>query len=492
MDFHIALILYIYILLALSTSSPTNSPTISPTEAPYMQFTPTQSPIFTATTLYIRQNGCDYGVCSHPNTTYTNNQCANLTSLAPVNNTPTPVYQPTCNTMDYAYKCLLGSETDGYPDQDICSKFNYAGSGAINLGDGLFNISTRINIDDGDITLIGNSMEITTLNYIGSDTPSGWLGCRWHKCYIRIIDLSVGSDISLGINTNTWKQFVMTEGGTMEVDNVLFDGSNIAVNSGTSFWDISGSRSRLIVRNSVFRNNDVHYKLDGVNVIFINCVFESNILTTNDVLSPMFESLNVANISFDGCIFSDNVIDGRSLIGMYSGSSLVMNNCTFINNTATWNGDINNNIIHIESSIRSMEIVIANTIFEGSQNFYSIIGVSTGSTTTIDMYIDNNIFRGGINNRYDIRSGTECNLVISNSQFVHGHLSSYSLYLQNARDVLVENTIWSNYIAQSVVHKTQNGDSTVSFNNIIMSNIDGRGFYITEGLFIHMDNVMFY
>eukprot|EP01084_Bolivina_argentea_P245064 410406_1 len=60
------------------TPSPTQSPTIAPSEAPSMFNTPTREPTFTPNILYVRQNGCDYGICNDDNTDYTNNNQCNI------------------------------------------------------------------------------------------------------------------------------------------------------------------------------------------------------------------------------------------------------------------------------------------------------------------------------------------------------------------------------------------------------------------------------
>eukprot|EP01084_Bolivina_argentea_P224158 379117_1 len=58
------------------TIEPTTAPTTSPTEAPLHIYTPTQAPILSNNTLYVRKHGCDFGICSSDSMDY--NEICNL------------------------------------------------------------------------------------------------------------------------------------------------------------------------------------------------------------------------------------------------------------------------------------------------------------------------------------------------------------------------------------------------------------------------------
>eukprot|EP01083_Nonionella_stella_P181333 649234_1 len=455
------------------SSAPSQSPSSSPSQPPSLapSLAPSLSPSPAPTT---RPTDLPTEPTEYPTDAPTESPTRAPSRHPTAHPIDTPVYMPTCQTLDYAYSCLQGTETGASPDPDSCAhkNTNYTGTGTIDLGDGVFELSTRVNLDDADLTFSGSSMTGTTLNYKGSATPSGWFGCRWHKCHIVLRDLALASDVvTSGAN---WQQFIMRKGGTLETENVLFDGGNVQTESNTWFWDFQGTQTVLIIRGSVFRHHDVKYKFDGVRVFFIDCIFEDNEWSDAQHTEAMFYAINGAQLTFENCIIRNNINNGRPMIAIYSGSSLFIANSTFANNTAKSTDDM----LFIQSSVSSTQINITSTVFESNTAYGHLIVASSSSTAPIEINIEHCTFKKG-DNHYDFRGDAMVNLRIYNTRFVHG-AADYSLYLVDTKSIWIENTVWDTYTAQRIIDKRENGDTSIRLDNITMSSIRGVGVYITH------------
>eukprot|EP01084_Bolivina_argentea_P069716 126797_1 len=183
-------------------------------------------------TLYVRTTGCDVGVCDAENNEYSSESCVSLSNETTIPSNGVIGDKSTCLTLNYAYQCLLGSYDFG-----ACKNKGYNGSGIIDIGAGVYNFSFEIDSYDARITLKGKGMKFTTLNYNGNGINGALFGCRTTDCYLKISNLHLSSNT---INKQ-WKQLSVLTGGTLELSNVLFDGSyDIQPNNGVSFWTFSG------------------------------------------------------------------------------------------------------------------------------------------------------------------------------------------------------------------------------------------------------------
>ena len=129
-------------------------PTLDPTSYP------TAAPTHTDTVVYVRWDGCDNGKCNSSNTTFEDAECNGTYS----DSTPSP----TCESIDYGWSCFLGIEDD-------CS--DYDGNGEFNLGAGTWDFPYSLDVEDGDVAIVGQGPSNTTLTYSGSNNE--WIKCRF-------------------------------------------------------------------------------------------------------------------------------------------------------------------------------------------------------------------------------------------------------------------------------------------------------------------------
>eukprot|EP01083_Nonionella_stella_P318727 1166475_1 len=353
-----------------STLSPSNAPTAAPTEAPTPSV-PTTAPTFTQKYIFVDKNGCDYGICNTSNTDYSDlcvNNVADLGASAAhccpsASPSALPVTaQPTCNTIEYGWKCFLG--IGGYPDTNHCQEHGYDANGVFNIGAGTWNFEYQINFDDNNVIIRGS--DATVLNYIGEE--SVWVTCAWPKCWIGLQNLTLSSSR----NSLADVQFELTNGGTLSVKNVVFDGTNYAQNgNGAAFWQFIGDQVTVVFDSCQFYNHDVMYSfLDGVNAEFIDCMFLNNKLTTDNGLTATDAMFHVdnANLMFDGCAFVDNRMNERALLYATNTANITIIRTSFINNTA-----VNANLFQFVSY--DGDLIIRQSLFRGNQGYQTMISV---------------------------------------------------------------------------------------------------------------------
>eukprot|EP01083_Nonionella_stella_P251280 867136_1 len=354
--------------------SPSAAPTSAPSEAPTPS-TPTTAPTFTDKSVYVSKTGCDYGICNYSNSDYTNlcvnnvptlgesaSYCCHDPSASP---SVSPVTaQPTCSSIEYGWNCFLG--IGGYPENSVCQDQGYDANGVFNLGAGTWDFPYQIDFDDNNVIIRGSDALSTVLNYIGDE--SVWVTCAWKKCWIGLQDLTLSSSRNSMIDV----QFQLTNGGTLSVKNVVFDGTNYAQNgNGAAFWQFIGSQVTVVFDSCQFYNHDVMYSfLDGVNAEFIDCMFLNNKLTTDNGLTATDAMFHVdnANLMFDGCAFVDNRMNERALLYATNTANITIIRTSFINNTA-----VNANLFQFVSY--DGDLIIRQSLFRGNQGYQTMISV---------------------------------------------------------------------------------------------------------------------
>eukprot|EP01084_Bolivina_argentea_P026156 48588_1 len=456
------------------------------------------------TTLYVSSSGCDVGICSVNNNTYSK-QCS-LGSVVldwllfdiccegkRLRNNTYQNYVPlsTCLSMDYAYKCLLGNDNVGVPHPAICKNANYKGTGIVDMGDGVFNLSFPINTNNTQITIRGTGSSSATLNYVGNVSTESWFGCKGSYCYLKMVGLTLAS-INSSILSHS-QQLSTINGGTLEFDDILFDGNNYARSSALLFWEFRGN-STLIFQNCIFRNNNATYLFDGVTVTFSNCSFQNNTIILNDNRRsnhyenniPMFLMENSAYLIFEDCLFENNEIKDRTLFTITSGT-LIIRNTKFIGNHDTCpSSDCSTSMIFINNINTQSYITlnITSSLFEGNighQAFIyarypeSIIRINVDNTT----FLNNNMIydyyiKAHWSNKYNIF------LKISNSEFLNNSCDD-GLMLLGVTSLSITNTIWSNYLCEVVIYVNGWGyDEYIMIDNIKLKNIIGSAVYIDD------------
>eukprot|EP01084_Bolivina_argentea_P234044 394055_1 len=464
-------------------------------------------------TLYIRSYGCDIGICSVNDIDYAESCAPTNTS----NDYQGTIPLSTCASMGYAYKCLLG-DYNGAPYASICHDANYSGFGVIDIGEGTFNLSFPIHLNNTQITIRGKGPLLTTLDYISNNTQGPWYGCTGTNSYLKIANLSIASTTLT--DTSESSQLLALNEATLEFDNVLFDGHNYAqpADVNIKFWKFT-SNSTAIFRNCVFRNNDVQYLFDGAVATFINCIFENNIIrrhgSYNDRFFGMFYVQNAATILFQNCMFNANEIIQRTMFSVVSGM-LLISDTKFVNNYDSFTDHMTAmSIIWLDAN-SPIKLNITNSVFDNNSNHNAFVRVFTPTSTT-HINIDNTVF---VNNN-DISRELEIYgrpdglsfLKISNSQFENNSCQT-GLYIDDA-SLLVTNTSWNGY--QLVCHAldwcpwsglieystSENLQLSVILDHIQLLNINGPAisikkeafnsesflFAISNSYFFNIDNV---
>ena len=153
---------------------------------------------------------------------------------------------------------------------------------------------------------------------------------RSSNCWLKLQDLTIASTS----NSTADVQFQMVNGGTLLIDNVVFDGSNYQTNTeGTPFWSFSNGGT-VIVTDSYFTNNDAAYYIsNGTSVTFTNCTFEGNTLTTTQSSLSAQHGLfyiDGAEVVFEDCSFTNNNQSGRRLISLWNAATVTISNTDFV------------------------------------------------------------------------------------------------------------------------------------------------------------------
>eukprot|EP01084_Bolivina_argentea_P082500 149380_1 len=281
---------------------------------------------------------------------------------------------------------------------------------------------------------------------------------------------------------------------TYTFENTLITESNINQSLHISSWIINGNAS-IIFNNVTFTNNAATYSFDGINVSFTNCRFENNIVSdiSSNSTNAMFIATNSANMTFTNCLFQGNTMfNGSLLILSDTSSRLLLQGCEFFNN----NGSLSSDIIQI-SGIQDMQstniVEISDTIFEGNNNFHSLISVQKSIDDHVNNIVDiirvemyNNL------NNYDIYCDGHVDLTISGSSFQNNSKQTSSIYVADAQDCLIRDSNWTGTQTLNVIHINSNQDCIVTLDDIVMKNIIGRGVFINASYaFINVKNSYF-
>lgn len=441
--------------------------------------------------LYVTSTGCDYGLCSTPNTNYSSycslpmqdielfDTCCqyyeqNTTILISQNTTPTPILS-TCNTIDYTLRCLLGTTHPSFnTSHQLGSSQNaYHGQGIIEIGSGSFDINSTIGlIDDNHISLYGQSITNTTLTYYVHDNNISIFNCSHSGCHFQISNVKLSFNF---ISTSVDKYFEMS-GATVIFDNVVFEGIIEMIH----FVGFNKCPSPSIIHfnNCTFFDNDATFLFDNVNATFTNCIFLDNPLTDiNRIALLVIEGY--ANVSFIDCTFRNDQTIGieRSLIHATSGI-LYVQNTDFIDLARIGEklGPFHGPLIGAYST-SGTTIKVMDSIFKNITGFFALIYSSSDAknSTIKDIIILSRMTVNGSSNSFDFFSLSNTqNFSLLESRFINGILlGESSLYITTAYSY-IENTVWENYsISVAVIWKYMPGDHGNHYNGIIMRRING-------------------
>eukprot|EP01084_Bolivina_argentea_P113075 201614_1 len=360
-----------------------------------------------------------------------------------------------------------------YIVQTSSTATNFTECVIIDIGNGIYDVSTPIHLNNSCMTISGNGPADSAINYIGNENDGPLFACEGSNCYLRVSNLSISS--SNPTDVSQWQQ-LFALGGTVEFENVLFDGNNYAQpRDNTAFWELR-ENAQLTFTNCIFCHNNVKYLFDGGYTLFNNCSFINNTLVKaggifND--DGMFYIQHFANLAFQDCVFKDNANDLRSIFYVSTGSSLTIQHTEFMNNKG-YNFFVDT-ILYIDSTA-ACTVNITDSLFHGNSDYSALIFLSDDTNCYIN--INETTFENNILNLYemDINGG---HFTLSNAQFLNGQ-SDTSISLWGVKSVLIENTIWHNYDVFDVIHKARFDDAFVIFDNITVQNILGQALVILD------------
>ena len=413
------------------TSAPTFTPSIAPTSAPTVPPTAAPTDIPSAAP----SNAPTAPPTSAPTTPPT---------AAP---TASPTFGPTCKSIEYSWECFHGR--GGYPNPNGCADLGYNGNGIFDIGEGEWIFPYNLTFGSGQVVISGDRNDGRETILKQTQPYDSFIGCYDFECWLTVEYIT----ILAAANVMNYKQIWMQDEGHLYINSVIFDGNNYNVNdNGDAFWTIDGELVTVIFEDCVFRNNDVVYEfMNGADVTFIGCTFESNMLTVNNGYSqfdPMFE-IDGADVKFDTCTFKNNSFASRSLFKVYYGGSLELRDCQFIGNKDVQDGSTS--IINLGTASSSTNrLNIMNNTFIDNDGFEILLKVD--DDTHSEVMIDSALFINNTNIFYDIYATIDVpiddslasNLTILNSAFINGDYRENSLKIEN-QSVTIINTKWVNY-----------------------------------------------
>eukprot|EP01084_Bolivina_argentea_P122691 217412_1 len=412
------------------TISPSQSPTVSPSESPTPS-TPTTQPTFTDRHVYVDKYGTDNGLCLHKNNS--------------------------CYSIQYSWNVFINKENIQHMN------------GVFHIGEGTWNFPYTLNMDDNNVIIKGKGQLLTILNYNGNILDNGWFGCRWKKCYLSLQDLTLST--TLNNQLILFQQLVMDVGGTLELINVIFNGTNNLL-SNIPFWEFKGRLITVNFNNCIFNNFDKLWLLTtgGVTVSFINCTFIDNNL--------FYEFMDNSHILFDNCLFTNSA----TTVIFIEHSDVQFNGCQFVNNTlyydhtcllqldgygnTTFSGTIfernkvdvlgDNSIIMVSGSLK---LNISESLFVENQRFSTLIDIEIAEKES-DITIHSSMF--------EANNSTE-SLITVNSKYLWNNNKfecvgdTEQLQLKIMSNLYVNNT--ANYLFKVTGFKMTIDKHTIFTNN---------------------------
>eukprot|EP01083_Nonionella_stella_P276695 940310_1 len=259
-----------------------------------------------------------------------------------------------CKTMNHTLRCLRG---EGFGDCD------YDGNGAIDIGEGIFDLNQSVTVKHKQIVFQGVSDTSTVLQHT-LQNETALIHCEY-QCYITIQDLEYST-------SNTNSKIEIINGGHMTFQNVLFANNDIS-------FIIDGFANVTFV-DCEFRSNDLHQNgftiSNGAYVSFKQCQFKNN-----SFFADVF-TVNSAVLAFDDTSFNHNIASLSTNLVTGNGGSLRFKNCIFYKNSAF------NTLLNVDH-LDALHVIAS--LFIANANINRLLYVSNATdisilNTTIDEY----------------------------------------------------------------------------------------------------------
>ena len=197
--------------------------------------------------------------------------------------------------------------------------------------------------------------------------------------------------------------FEMSNGGTLYLKNVHFDGNYYDSANGDPLWLFNDDAVTVIFEDCTFTNNVARFVIEGATVTFDGCSFINNIFTFNGTGGYWISISNGATVEIRDTILKNNTNPNMYISGA---SSVYVDNTSFIGNA--WSGSNG-----VDSNNVSM-IQIGLSQIEGN----SVVDVIDWTVNGNVLYCDGVVFEGNSGYQWIIYSNDYAsNIVIEDSTF---------------------------------------------------------------------------
>ena len=132
--------------------------------------------------------------------------------------------------------------------------------------------------------------------------------------------------IAFSGNDTDGPMFEMSNGGTLYLKNVHFDGNRYDTANGDPMWLFNDDAVTVLFEDCTFTDNDAVYRIaNGSDVTFTNCSFEGN--------QQRF-AIDAATVTFDGCSFVNHSLSNGSMFTISNDADVVFESTSFIQTTS--------------------------------------------------------------------------------------------------------------------------------------------------------------
>eukprot|EP01084_Bolivina_argentea_P115918 206068_1 len=293
------------------------------------------------------------------------------------------------------------------------------------------------------------SIQAIMINNIDDSFDGWWFGCNITKCLAQDFSFKIFESIEWMIGANKHNSSLPKVRSTSYM--YFYDRSLVI-----KYWRFT----------EYYYDYQAKFSFDGqVMITFFGCHFSD--ITGHE----LFDITNAANVIFDSCYFAFNA---AVLLTLSTGSIVNIENSGFLNNT----GNISRPLIQINESTVPTTLNIINSDFEYNTGYTALIYVS--QCCTIHYIYMHGLKILNNHNQYDYFGDGETEIIISNSSFRNTHTQFSSLSLNNVRNITIQNTIWSQFIADSIIYKNSQHKTSITLENITIENTNSKPIYINS------------
>lgn len=258
-----------------------------------------------------------------------------------------------------------GSQSSPYNSiSDAVNNYNSSVNSNIYIKNGNYEISSEIELNK-DITIIGQSKEGTVLD--GQHQSSIFKVST--KSKITLINLTFKNAKGNGA-------LFLESGDSIIVDNCIFDNNTAG---GIYYNTYYVNAIEVTVKNSIFTNNyngkdggAIYLRQGSLNVL--NSRFENNSVPIGESDASQGGAIyagggTLKSINIDNCVFINNTATRGSAISHAADGELYLFNSVFVNNYAPGNSKygLNSSVVNVKSSLKGINLYLKNNTFEDNR-----------------------------------------------------------------------------------------------------------------------------